>query len=138
MIAFGVWDIFYYLWLFVVLGWPASLFDWDILFLLPLPWIGPVIAPVLISLLMIIAGVIIVRRSATGQAFRVGIPSWTLALVATGVILYSFMKDTAATINEGTPAPYDYLLFSVGMMLYTAAFAVSLKSSSTSEARARG
>src|SRR5262249_38676844 len=45
-IAFGVWDIFYYVFLRMITGWPASLFDWDILFLLPLPWWGPVIAPV--------------------------------------------------------------------------------------------
>src|SRR3954468_21226333 len=37
-IAFGIWDIFYYVWLKVMCDWPTSLFDWDILFLLPLPW----------------------------------------------------------------------------------------------------
>jgi hypothetical protein len=138
MIAFGVWDIFYYVWLFVVLGWPGSLFDWDILFLIPLPWIGPVVAAILVSLLMIIAGVIIVRRNGAGQAFRVGIPSWILAIGATGFILYSFMKDTAATLNGAIPAPYDYLLFSIGMILYIAALALAVKSSSNIHAGARG
>jgi hypothetical protein len=33
-IAFGIWDIFYYLFLRVMTGWPKSIFDWDILFLL--------------------------------------------------------------------------------------------------------
>ena len=55
-IAFGVWDIFYYVFLKMMCGWPHSLLDWDILFLLPLPWWGPVLAPVLISLLMILWG----------------------------------------------------------------------------------
>ena len=55
-IAFGVWDIFYYVFLKIMCGWPHSLLDWDILFLLPLPWWGPVLAPVLISLLMILWG----------------------------------------------------------------------------------
>ena len=45
MIAFGVWDIFYYVWLKIMLNWPASLLDWDVLFLIPVPWIGPVVAP---------------------------------------------------------------------------------------------
>ena len=52
-VAFGFWDISYYAFLKVLCGWPHSVFDWDILFLMPLPWWGPVLAPVLISLLMI-------------------------------------------------------------------------------------
>src|SRR5262245_43389925 len=53
LIAFGVWDIFYYVFLKVLTGWPRSLFDWDLLFLIPLPWWGPVLAPVSIAALMI-------------------------------------------------------------------------------------
>ena len=48
-IAFGVWDIFYYVFLKVIYDWPKSLFDWDILFLLPLPWWGPVLAPMSVA-----------------------------------------------------------------------------------------
>ena len=48
-IAFGAWDIFYYVFLKIMCGWPHSLLDWDVLFLLPLPWWGPVLAPVLSS-----------------------------------------------------------------------------------------
>ena len=56
MISFGVWDIFYYVFLRLLIGWPESLMTWDLLFLLPVPWVGPVIAPVLVSLSMIVAG----------------------------------------------------------------------------------
>ena len=49
VVVFGVWDIFYYVFLRVLVTWPASLLDWDILFLIPLPWVGPVLAPVLIA-----------------------------------------------------------------------------------------
>src|SRR5262249_30630289 len=49
-IAFGLWDVFFYAFLRVLVGWPASLLDWDLLFLLPVPWVGPVLAPVLVSL----------------------------------------------------------------------------------------
>ena len=38
MILFGIWDIFYYIFLKILLNWPGSLATWDILFLLPLPW----------------------------------------------------------------------------------------------------
>ena len=57
-LAFGAWDIFYYVFLRLISGWPRTLLDWDILFLLPLPWWGPVLAPVSIALVMILWGTI--------------------------------------------------------------------------------
>jgi hypothetical protein len=70
MLSFGVWDIFYYLWLKVLLDWPSSVFEWDVLYLIPLPWIGPVVAPVSISVLMIIFSIIIARSFQKGDDFR--------------------------------------------------------------------
>lgn len=43
--AFAIWDIFYYVFLYFLLGWPQSLLTWDILFLIPVTWTGPVLAP---------------------------------------------------------------------------------------------
>lgn len=57
LLAFGVWDIFYYLFLKVLIDWPGSLKTLDVLFLIPVPWIGPVWLPIGASTLMIIAGV---------------------------------------------------------------------------------
>ncbi|HET6319824.1 MAG TPA: hypothetical protein VFG86_25470, partial [Chloroflexota bacterium] len=37
-VAMGVWDIFYYVFLWLFAGWPASPLAADILFLIPLPW----------------------------------------------------------------------------------------------------
>jgi len=37
LIAFGVWDISFYVFLRMMIDWPPSLFTWDILFLLPVP-----------------------------------------------------------------------------------------------------
>lgn len=56
LISFGIWDIFYYLFLYVWLRWPSSLLTWDVLFLIPLPWVAPVFVPVLISCIMITCG----------------------------------------------------------------------------------
>lgn len=55
-VSFGVWDLFYYAWLWILLGWPPSLFTWDVLFLIPVPWIGPVLAPVVVSIALVGAG----------------------------------------------------------------------------------
>ena len=60
LIAFGVWDIFYYVGLYVMVGWPPVLMTWDLLFYVPLPWVGPVITPVLIAIAMLVAGSLLI------------------------------------------------------------------------------
>ncbi len=59
LFCFGVWDIFYYVWLYALLGWPPSLLTTDVLFLIPVPWVAPVLAPVAASAVMIGAAVAI-------------------------------------------------------------------------------
>ena len=60
--AFGIWDIFYYVWLYVLLGWPASPGARDLLFLIPGEWWGPVWEPLLISCGFIVAALALLRR----------------------------------------------------------------------------
>lgn len=50
--CFALWDIFYYVFLRLWLGWPRSIMDMDVLFLIPGPWVAPVLLPVAISLFM--------------------------------------------------------------------------------------
>lgn len=52
-LMFGIWDIFYYVFLKLAIGWPKSFSDPDIFFLLPTPWVGPVIVPISISVVFI-------------------------------------------------------------------------------------
>jgi hypothetical protein len=66
MIGFGIWDIFYYIWLWVMVGWPESIMTWDLLFSIPLPWVGPVITPVLIAFSMAVAGSVIIYLEERG------------------------------------------------------------------------
>jgi len=54
--VFGLWDLFYYLWLKIMIGWPVSWFEWDVLFLIPWPWLGPWLTPALIALLFVVWG----------------------------------------------------------------------------------
>jgi hypothetical protein len=62
VLAFGAWDLVFYLFLKIILNWPESLATWDILFLLPLPWVGPVLAPGIVAATMVCAGVIVLKR----------------------------------------------------------------------------
>jgi hypothetical protein len=61
ILAFGVWDIGYYFFLRVLVGWPTSPASLDVLFLIPGPWVAPVFVPVVISALMILAAVLLLR-----------------------------------------------------------------------------
>ncbi len=66
--AFGLWDIAYYAWLALLVGWPHSIFDWDVLFLIPVPWWSPVLAPALIAAMMCVGGVAAVIQSGREHA----------------------------------------------------------------------
>ncbi|HEY4611347.1 MAG TPA: hypothetical protein VII11_00010 [Bacteroidota bacterium] len=126
-IVFGVWDIFYYVWLKVVLGWPASLLEWDVLFLIPVPWIGPVVAPVLISLMLILAGWLILQTEQRGGTFKPGKRAWVLSILGSAIILFSFTYDLDATLRFQMPMPYRYELLGLGMILYGFALASAVK-----------
>lgn len=56
LLAFGVWDVGYYAFLKLLIGWPASLRTLDVLFLIPGPWIAPVWLPMAISVVMVAGG----------------------------------------------------------------------------------
>ena len=53
-LSFGIWDIFYYVFLRLTIGWPKSFSDLDVFFLLPTPWVGSVLVPLAISSVLII------------------------------------------------------------------------------------
>jgi len=102
---FAVWDICYYLCLKVLLDWPPSLFTWDILFLIPVPWAGPVLAPLICSLTMLIMAGTIIRLQETGCMVRIGPPEWGLALLGAAVILFTFVRDYSGIILSGDLHP---------------------------------
>jgi hypothetical protein len=114
-LAFALWDIFYYVWLKVMLGWPESFFTWDILFLIPLPWIGPVLSPVLVSLSLIAGSVAIMLRLSEGGMFRPNVREWIIAVGGAWLILLSYMLDTDATMGGQMPSPYRWELLIAGI-----------------------
>lgn len=119
---FGIWDIFYYVWLKVMIDWPLTFTDWDILFLIPAPWVGPVVAPILVSCLMIYVGIALTRIYKRNRRFRALPTTWGLALAATAVILYTFLRDSEYVAAGVSPEAYLYPLLAVGLLLYSIAF----------------
>ena len=122
MIAFGVWDIFYYLFLRLLLGWPQSLLTWDVLFLLPTVWAGPVISPLLVAVAMITAGLVILRREARGRPVPFAWPHWATILAGAVIIICAFCWDWQNTSTGGWPNPFNWPLFILGMAVGAAGF----------------
>lgn len=126
-IAFGIWDIFYYVFLKAMCGWPHSLLDWDILFLLPVPWWGPILAPVLISLLMIFWGTLASQFEHTHASALSNWRVWVLNFAGVVLALYVFMADTIAAVPRGLgavcnvlPEKFNWPLFLVAWVLMSA------------------
>lgn len=101
LFAFGVWDIFYYVALKFLLGWPPSLFTWDILFLIPVAWVAPVLAPAICALTMIALALLIARLMNTYGMVRTGIPAWTFMSFGALVVFLTFIWDYSAIILRG-------------------------------------
>ncbi len=127
MIAFGVWDILYYAWLRLICGWPASLFDWDILFLLPMPWWGPVLAPVLVAALMTIGGTLISQFEGPAGGLWPSRLAWGLNLGGVALALYVFMAEAlraaaggVEAVRNALPQTFDWRLFLVALALLAA------------------
>lgn len=125
-IAFGMWDIFYYVFLKAICGWPHSLGDWDILFLLPLPWWGPVWAPVAIALLMILWGTLASEFEVT-DSIRPLRRLWLLNVAGIFIALYVFMADCIHARHGGVdairnvlPQHFDWTTFCVALALMAA------------------
>ncbi len=91
--SFAVWDIFYYIWLKVILNWPPSFLTWDLLFLIPWPWAGPVLAPLIISFAMIFLAGSILVKSDQGKKVKITKKEWMLLVLGSILILYTFLYD---------------------------------------------
>ena len=101
LLAFGVWDIAYYLWLVPLTAWPTSLGDWDILFLIPLPWWGPVWAPMSIATLMIVFGAVVGRCDSQERPLWPGRVTTLAAALGGMLALYVFMADAIRLVASG-------------------------------------
>jgi hypothetical protein len=127
-IAFGGWDILYYFWLLVFLGWPPSLLTLDILFLIPVPWVAPVLAPLLIALSMMGGSIYLLRLKARGAALS--FPGWLWGVAVGGglLVLLSFTLDYNAVMEGRMPDPYPWWLFGAGLASAWAAFILGIRS----------
>jgi hypothetical protein len=126
-IAFGVWDILYYVFLRTISGWPGSLYDWDVLFLLPLPWWGPVWAPVCIASLMVVWGTLATQVDDPSPASSLTWTLWGVNWAGIALALYLFMADSLRVLGQGLdatryvlPERFNWPVFSLALVLMAA------------------
>jgi len=131
-VAFGIWDIFYYVFLRVMTGWPRSPFDWDVLFLIPLPWWGPVLAPVSIAVLMIVWGTIVSQPHDRTRPTALTARAWGLSATGIGLALYVFMADSLRQLDElkngmayVLPTAFNWPMFFVALLLMASPLAAT-------------
>ncbi len=137
---FAIWDIFYYLFLWALLGWPESLLTWDILFLIPTTWVGPVLAPLINSITMILLAVVIIRAGQTRDRVRLSTLEWgflitgSLITILAYILDYSrhmldkfsfsewfYFSDQSEVMDHVTkyiPRSFDWWLFLLGELLF--------------------
>ena len=122
-IVFGLWDIFFYLFLRLMIHWPQSIVTWDILFLIPVPWVGPVLAPVIVAFTLVACGL---------YSFGVGglpaRPREWIAMIAGGlVVILSFVWDFRNTMAGGLPGPFNWPLFLTGEIIALLGFVAAIR-----------
>jgi len=143
--SFAIWDIFYYIFLKLLINWPASLFTWDILFLIPLPWVGPVLAPCLVSLSMILFAFIILYSNEKGLKANMISTERLIIVLGCLIIVTSFVKgyiynlygrhdfkiwtplsqsQLFADFMTYIPVEYSWWLFSIGELCILTAIAM--------------
>jgi len=123
MYCFGLWDIGYYIWLKLFIGWPVSLLEPDILFLFPVVWWGPVLAPVIVAFSLCMSAVLIIHRMEKGWTPPLKKTDIFWIALGAGIILYTFMADAKIIEAGATPPPYRWRLFATGEGIGLAAFA---------------
>lgn len=127
--VFGLWDIAYYGWLKLMLGWPTSWLEWDVLFLIPWPWLGPWIAAALVAAAFVVAGargllaspaaVLPTRAAAIG--FAAG------AAIVVGTFLLPGLAFVTGDVPDGgyRPAEFRWGVFALGYALIAAGLVVN-------------
>jgi len=116
-VVFGVWDISFYLFLKLWIDWPASLLTWDILFLLPVPWVAPVLAPVIVAFTIVGSGLAALYRPVYIRPLE-----WIALFLGGALVILSFTWDFQNVLTGNLPRPFAWWLFLAGDLVSLGTF----------------
>jgi hypothetical protein len=120
LLSFGVWDLTYYAVLKLVAAWPDSLSTWDILFLIPLPWVAPVWAPATVATVFVLAGSYLFWTAEHERSYRW--PDVVILAASALMTIAAFLVESQAAIDHQVPERFPLWLFSAGVIVGTAWF----------------
>lgn len=129
LFAFGVWDIFYYVWLKLFINWPASFLTDDLLFLIPVPWISPVLAPIIISIIFIAMSIILLTFQLKERRIKSGLLVYVPIILGVMLVLFSFMWNFQNRLNMTSPVEFLWKVFGIGTFLIVLGCAILIRSS---------
>jgi hypothetical protein len=137
-VVFGVWDIGYYAWLHILSGWPPSLVTPDLLFLLPVPWVGPIWSPIAVSAALVGIGLAGASALRSGRRLAVAPWHWCAGLGGGLLVVLSYTVDAPRLIDGGLPGSYPWPIFAVGMLLALAGALDALRGARPAAASSTG
>lgn len=114
LFSFGIWDIFYYVWLKLISNWPPSPLTWDLLFLVPVPWAAPVLAPLIVASTMTIVAAVIIYLQERDIYFKISKLDLALGAIVTLLIFVSFVLDFPRIVALQSPIKYHWELLILG------------------------
>jgi len=131
LFLFAVWDVLYYAWLRATIGWPVGIEEWDILFLVPLPWVGPVWSVLVICAGMAVFGVLFLRMPEEAP-FSPGLWGWVCGVVGAGIVVANYILEWQK-IEYGRVIPSDFSLgpYLAGLALLGAAGLAAVRGSTS-------
>ncbi len=121
LLLFSVWDVLFYAWLRTAIGWPVGVTDWDILFLIPLPWVGPVWSVLVICAGMAVFAVLFLRMP--GEApFSPGLRGWICGAAGAAIVVGNYILEWRKIgYGRGIPDDFAFVPYVLGLALLGAA-----------------
>ena len=116
-IVLSAWTLSYYAWLYILLGWPKSLFAFTLLFDSPAYWIGPVLCPLLLALTAMIAATFLMNLAQYRIASPPSVAHWGLVIAGGVVCAYSFVAESSYYAAGGAAPRFSWDVFWVGYLL---------------------
>ncbi len=115
LLSFGIWDLTYYAVLRLLVGWPDTLRSWDILFLIPMPWVAPVWAPLSVATFFVAAGSYLFWTSGYPRRYRW--PDIGILVASALLIIAAFLVESSAAIDQRIPERFPVWLFVASVAL---------------------